>query len=76
MFKAATGLTPHSYLQKLRLETARQRLSSPRGLITQIALDCGFSSHSHFTQVFRARFGLTPQQYRRQARSPARMILR
>jgi AraC-like DNA-binding protein len=32
--------------------------------ITDLALDLGFSSHSHFTSVFRKAFGMTPSQYR------------
>ncbi len=65
MFKAATGSTPHRYLHELRLDMSREKLSSSKSSITEIALDCGFSSHSHFTRAFRERFGQTPNSYRR-----------
>jgi AraC family transcriptional regulator len=34
--------------------------------LSQIAQDVGFSSHGHFTQVFKQHMGLTPRQYRQQ----------
>jgi AraC family transcriptional regulator len=64
MFKAATGTTPHQHLLETRLQAARERLSSTMLSITEIALACGFSSHSHFTRAFRERFGATPTGYR------------
>ncbi len=65
MFRTATGTTPHRYLLELRLEYARRRLKSTSASLTDIALDSGFSSHSHFTSLFREKFGMTPSFYRR-----------
>ena len=65
MFRAATGRSPHNYLLNLRIERARELLSNPALSLTDIALDCGFSSHSHFTRVFRQFVGVTPSEYRR-----------
>jgi AraC family transcriptional regulator len=65
MFRAATGRSPHNYLLNLRIERARELLSNPGLSLTDIALDCGFSSHSHFTRVFRQFLGVTPSEYRR-----------
>jgi AraC-like DNA-binding protein len=50
-------------------------LDSDAGL-TEIALDAGFASHSHFTARFRAFFGHTPQQLRREARAATARQLR
>ena len=50
-------------------------LDSDHGL-TEIALDAGFASHSHFTAKFRALFGHTPQELRRGARSTTARELR
>jgi AraC family transcriptional regulator len=65
MFRAATGYTPHNYLLKLRLDRARELLASPALSLTEIALECGFSSHSHLSRVFRQVLGATPSEYRR-----------
>jgi AraC family transcriptional regulator len=65
MFRLATGTTPHQYLQGLRLEHARRRLEDTPSALTEIALDSGFSSHSHLTTQFRQKFGMTPSRYRR-----------
>jgi AraC family transcriptional regulator len=65
MFRAATGRSPHNYLLNLRIERARELLSNPALSLTDIALDCGFSSHSHLTRVFRQFLGVTPSECRR-----------
>jgi AraC family transcriptional regulator len=65
VFREATGTTPHRYLLDLRLEEAQRRLKELRAPLTDIALDCGFSSHSHLSKAFRHRLGVTPSQYRR-----------
>jgi AraC family transcriptional regulator len=65
MFRAATGYTPHNYLLKLRLDRVRELLATPTLSLTDIALECGFSSHSHLSRVFRQVLGSTPSEYRR-----------
>ena len=64
MFRAATGYAPHNYLLKLRVDRVRELLASSTSL-TDIALECGFSSHSHLSRVFRQVLGATPSEYRR-----------
>jgi len=65
MFRAATGRSPHNYLLNMRVERARELLSNRAASLIEIALDCGFSSHSHMTRVFRQFLGVTPSEYRR-----------
>jgi AraC family transcriptional regulator len=65
MFRAATGATPHQYVLDLRLELAQRRLKEPGSHIADVAVECGFSSQSHMTNLFRRRFQLTPATYRR-----------
>lgn len=62
-FRARTGLTVHRYRNRLRLRAALARLAGPVDL-TELALDLGFSSHSHFTAAFRAEFGIPPSRVR------------
>jgi AraC family transcriptional regulator len=65
MFRAATGYSPHNYLLNLKLERVRELLKTPAKSLIDIALDCGFSSHSHMTRLFRKMVGVTPSAYRR-----------
>jgi len=65
MFRAATGYTPHNYLLKLRVDRVRELLARTTLSLTEIALECGFSSHSHLSRVFRQILGATPSEYRR-----------
>jgi AraC-like DNA-binding protein len=65
--RAATGGTLHAWLVRLRLQVSLERVAAPHGDLTEIALDLGFSSHSHFTEAFRRAFGRTPSAFRRSA---------
>ena len=62
-FRAATGSTLHAYRNQVRLHEALDRLAGG-GDLTQIGLDLGYSSHSHFTSAFRGLFGVTPSSAR------------
>jgi AraC-like DNA-binding protein len=64
MFQQQTGMPVHRYLTQLRLRAALERLGDSDD-ITSLAIDLGFSSHSHFTDVFRREFGTTPSEYRK-----------
>lgn len=58
--QAATGRSSHEYVLDCRVGRARQMLCSSRLTVIQIALECGFSSHSHLTSTMRKRLGITP----------------
>ena len=64
-FKASTGLPPHRYIADQRIRRAQHLLQHTRRPIADIAGLCGFSSQSHFTQIFRHATGLPPAQFRR-----------
>lgn len=56
------------YILRRRLEECSRALVLPaqRGrTVTSIAFDYGFNSPTHFGRVFRARYGVTPREYRR-----------
>lgn len=72
VFKRQTGLTPHRYLTVLRLRYTLERLDETGAGLTALALEAGFSSHSHFTAAFRRAFGLTPSALWRSLSSTAR----
>lgn len=64
--RAATGLTPHTYLTQRRLDRARQMIRTGHPLI-DTALACGFADQSHLHRLFVRRYGLTPGAYARAA---------
>jgi AraC family transcriptional regulator len=65
-FRNSTGLSPHRYLVKQRIERAKVMLRGKVNDITEIALALGFNSQSHFTNAFRIATGNTPMRYRRE----------
>jgi AraC-like DNA-binding protein len=68
VFNAETGVSLHRYLQRLRLLNALENLAeNPRARKTEVALDLGFSSHSHFSAAFRHEFGMPPSVFCRLA---------
>jgi AraC family transcriptional regulator len=64
-FRQATGLTLHDYREQLRLRLALERLEQGECDLSRLALDLGYSSHSHFTAGFRRSFGAPPSDARR-----------
>jgi AraC-like DNA-binding protein len=64
LFRAVTGLPPHRYLRRARLERAEQLLTRGDATVTTIANQVGFASVSHFIVAFRRHAGITPGQYR------------
>src|SRR4029077_14107810 len=65
MFRATTGMTPHRYVLKRRVERARQLLEQAELSLAEVAFRCGFASQAHLTVAFRNEFGVTPAEYRR-----------
>jgi AraC family transcriptional regulator len=63
-FRRATGLAPHQYLLRARIERAKRLLSLGDLPISGIALDCGFCHQEHLTRAFRKFCGTTPAAYR------------
>jgi AraC family transcriptional regulator len=53
---------------RLRVRRAEELLAATTLSLTEIALECGFSSHSHLTRMFRKTVGSTPSDYRRERR--------
>jgi AraC-like DNA-binding protein len=67
VFQERTGVPVHRYLTRLRLRAALERLAGGATHLTALALELGFSSHSHFADAFRREFGQTPSDVRRHA---------
>jgi AraC family transcriptional regulator len=65
-FQAATGLSPHEYVLRKRIERAQQRLAATADPLVDIGLSVGFQTQAHFTTVFKKFVGYTPMQWRRE----------
>ncbi|MDN0076665.1 AraC family transcriptional regulator [Crenobacter sp. SG2303] len=61
--KRVFHLTPRQMIHKARLEHAHRLLHTDM-LITDVALQCGYTDHSAFSRQFKALTGFTPRQYR------------
>jgi transcriptional regulator GlxA family with amidase domain len=64
-FKDATGYTPITYLQTLRLEKAKQLLETTRMTQDSITYAVGYEDGNSFRRLFRQRVGLLPAAYRK-----------
>ena len=63
--KQLTGQLPAEHLRQGRLDYAATLLRDSNLTIEDVCARCGFSNPPHFYQLFKARFGQTPAQYRR-----------
>ncbi len=63
-FKNATGITPLEYLQKIRMDAAKDLLQSSNLLIEDISYRVGYHDNGHFTKLFKKHHNTTPSQYR------------
>lgn len=63
MFKKSTGLPPHRYLIKCRVQHAKQLLLRSTESLANIAMQSGFCDQSHFTAHFKRAYGITPKTF-------------
>src|SRR5438128_2120447 len=70
-FRQSTGLPPHQYVLRQRIERAKGLLEDPRLSLAEVALRSGFANQSNFTTAFRRLTSLTPGVYRHSLRSKA-----
>jgi AraC family transcriptional regulator len=67
LFKNSVGLTPCQYVIRERIQEGARMLRTGQDTIAEIALAVGFSSQSHFSDVFRKITGSTPKRERSKA---------
>ncbi|PKI13510.1 GlxA family transcriptional regulator [Colwellia sp. 12G3] len=67
-FKVATGVRATQYWQQLRIETAKELLSSSNLTIQEIADQVGYQDQGHLTRLFKQYLSLTPKAYRAMVR--------
>lgn len=71
LFHTEVGMSPQAFAFRLRMNNAYNLLVSTKNSISDIALECGFMSNSHFARCFRNTYGRTPSQVRGDAKAPA-----
>jgi AraC-like DNA-binding protein len=64
VFQRTTGHTIHGFRRELRLRHALARVLDGDEPLAEVAAATGFASQSHLTNLFRARFGVTPARAR------------
>jgi AraC family transcriptional regulator len=67
-FQRITGVTPHQYVLRMRLQRAAVRLRTEPTKIVDIALDSGFGDLSNFNRMFRGEFQVSPRAWRKISR--------
>ena len=65
MFRQQMGITPHKYLENVRIKEA-ERLLLRGQPIADVAYATGFSSQSHLTRTFKRFMGVSPGQFMQQ----------
>lgn len=68
-FKQTTGKTPRTYIAERKIERSLDLLRTTNKPLTEIALECGFSSSSHFSVAFKRAFGVGPGEFRQSWRT-------
>ena len=67
-FKDKFGISPKSYLLKVRIEAAKELLENTDTRIYDVARAVGFSSQQRFNDIFRKNTGVTPLKYRQKSK--------
>ncbi|TWT34412.1 GlxA family transcriptional regulator [Blastopirellula retiformator] len=65
LFKEHLQISPGQFYLELRLDRAHQMILHSEMSVNSIAFACGFQSQSHFSRVYREKFGVSPSQTRR-----------
>ena len=64
LFKRSTGISPHRYVIRRRVERAKVLLSGSDTPLWQVAEACGFAHQQHLSTHFKRLVGVSPGRYR------------
>ena len=65
LFRQETGLTPHAYITRMKLDMARRLLANSEMPVAQIGQECGFGAYTNFYKEFVQQEGIPPLQWRK-----------
>ena len=68
LFKQELGVTPMTYLARVRMENACLLLAETDASIADIARRCGFQTTTYFHSCFKKMYAITPMAYRQKSR--------
>lgn len=68
LFERSTRMTPHVYLNLLRMEIAVNSVVYAPDSLAEVSAGLGFAAPAHFTRFFRDHAGVKPSEFRRVAR--------
>ena len=71
IFKKSTGMYFTDYVMRLRVRTSLGLLRTSEQNLTQIAMNCGFSTSAAFNRSFKKVIGMMPSEYRKKYQIPA-----
>jgi AraC family transcriptional regulator len=63
-FRATVGISPYAWYMERRIEKAKDLMVNSKESLSEIAFSLGFSSQSHFTEIFRRCEGVSPARWR------------
>ena len=66
MFRQSTGVSPHQFVLRQKVECAKQMLRRRDARVLDVAVACGFKTQQHFARVFRQVSGFSPTEYQRE----------
>jgi transcriptional regulator GlxA family with amidase domain len=64
LFVSELGVTPHDFIESVRIEHARNLLEGTDLALKAVAFDCGFATPERMRGAFQRRLGVSPLQYR------------
>ena len=64
MFRQSTGVAPHQFVLRARVERAKELLVKEDARVLDVAIACGFQTQQHFARAFRALCKMSPTQFR------------
>lgn len=65
LFKKEFGVSPVKYINSIRINHARSKLTSGYYSMSEIAEECGFASQKYFNKVFKEETGQSPSEYKK-----------
>lgn len=71
MFAKYAKVTPSTFVEQIRVDTARKLLEDSDAPLKTVAFQCGFHNATHMRMTFFRRLNVTPQQYRQRFRGEA-----
>lgn len=73
-FRKATGYTPIDYVQRLRIEEAKQIIETGQMPLDEVGYEVGYEDPSYFRRLFKRLAGITPASYRKRYKHVASAV--